>query len=99
MFNMSEHTHKQCERLTSQRHLTHEDNLNQDYDFKAQNPASRVENIHVPVMQALRLQFQTTWSASNTTKQGKTTTFVSTSKDREPPGTKAQLSTPDPFVH
>ena len=88
MFNMSEHNHKQCESLTSQQHLTHEDNLNQKYYFKAQNSASRVEKKHVLAMRALRLQFQTTWSASNTTKQEKPTSIFGNSKDTETQKTK-----------
>ena len=53
MFNMSEHTLKQCDCLALQQHLTVKCILNQDYAQKAQNSVSRVEKIPVTAMNAL----------------------------------------------
>ena len=90
--------HKQSFCLSLQQHLTLDCILNHD-NKKTQNSSSIVNHTLESAMQALSKQTQTTWSTLITTKQRKTTTFVGTSKDREPPRTKAQLSTTDPFVH
>ena len=84
MFNMSEHTLKQCDCLASQQHLTVKCILNQDYAQKAQNSVSRVEKIPVTAMNALSSQiFKKTGSTSNASKQVKLATFVGTSENKE----------------